>query len=123
MKTPSTRPHDDKGRRAQTVEAQLHRRDRHRVQFVNPVELRINSEWFWDQFLRPGQVHGGNNGVELLELGLHLQTRDLARLATAIRLVDDIPNARPQVDLHASLFQIFHDRVMEISLRRTIKHP
>ena len=112
MKTPSTRPHDDKGRRFQTVEAQLHRRDRHRVQFVDPIKFRIHSEWFWDQFLRTGQINSGNDGVELLELGLDLQASNLARLATAIRLVDDVSDARPQVDLHASLLEILDDRVM-----------
>ena len=36
-----------KGRRFQTVEAQLHRRDRDRVELVDPVELGINSKGFW----------------------------------------------------------------------------
>ena len=35
------------GRRARTVEAQLHRRDRHRVELVDAVELRIDSKGFW----------------------------------------------------------------------------
>ena len=50
---PGTRDDDAKDKRTlqRTVEAQLHRRDRHRVQFVDPVELGINSKRFRDQFL------------------------------------------------------------------------
>ena len=40
-----------KGRRARTVEAQLHRRDRDRVELVDPVELGVDPEGLRDQFL------------------------------------------------------------------------